>query len=227
MFVLFFVVSVTSGFTQDFLPWTDYERLRNHAEATPKDVEKDPKEIVDYLFKAAKTEREKIEIIYYWMALNITYDIKGYISGNLPNSDGLNVLKTKRAVCEGYAQLFKILCDNAKIESVVISGFAKGHGYTGERQLEANHAWNAVKLGNEWKLVDVTWGSGYVDLENDTLVFKRNLNLGYIFSKPEGFVIEHFPQDAKWQLLDKPISIDEFYSKEMDEKIFHIYRYLR
>ncbi len=51
------------------------------------------------------------------------------------------------AVCEGYAKTFKYMLDVAGINNIYISGMGNGD----------SHAWNAVKIGSEWCLVDVTW----------------------------------------------------------------------
>lgn len=51
------------------------------------------------------------------------------------------------AVCEGYAKAFQLLLNAAGIENAYIVGKANGEG----------HAWNQVKLGNEWYNVDITW----------------------------------------------------------------------
>ena len=49
-------------------------------------------------------------------------------------------------VCDGYARAFKIFCDRRRIPNFVI--------------VNPKHAWNAVKLGNTWYMVDATWDDG-------------------------------------------------------------------
>ena len=44
------------------------------------------------------------------------------------------------------------------------------------------------------------------------------LNLKYLFGKPDYFILNHFPSDEKWQLLEKPITKDEFSSTAWIEK---------
>lgn len=52
------------------------------------------------------------------------------------------------ANCEGYAKAFNLLAGKLGLESVVITGTTdKGE----------NHAWNQVKIDNEWYNIDVTW----------------------------------------------------------------------
>ena len=68
------------------------------------------------------------------------------------------------------------------------------------------HAWNAIKIGNIWHFVDVTWGSGY--LQNNQ--FKKDFKIKYFMVTPEKFINDHIPFDPMWQLLTYPIKYEEF-----------------
>jgi len=222
----FFVFIVFPIKSQDYLKGREFERFFTHVEKMPQSLKNDPSKIVEYLKIPTRNNYELVEIIYYWIANNISYDVDGYMNQEYNAVDGLTVLETRTSVCEGYASLFKLLCDCAHIECEIINGYGKGYSYDGKRAEKPNHAWNVVRLDSQWKLIDVTWGSGYVKMSNDTLVYRKLLNLRYLFTKPEGFIIEHFPADPGWQLLKSPITIDEFYSKAFDDKIKDIYLYL-
>lgn len=50
------------------------------------------------------------------------------------------------AVCEGYSEAFKLLCDRAGIDCIIVTG-----------ELEVvGHAWNRVRINDKWYDVDVT-----------------------------------------------------------------------
>lgn len=52
------------------------------------------------------------------------------------------------AVCEGYAEAFKLICDREGIPCITILGTGSGGG----------HKWNYVKMDdNKWYLLDATW----------------------------------------------------------------------
>ena len=51
------------------------------------------------------------------------------------------------AVCNGYAEAMKLLCDLSGVECRMISGTVDGE----------NHAWNLLSIDGEWYHVDVTW----------------------------------------------------------------------
>ena len=57
----------------------------------------------------------------------------------------------------------------------VVRGHAKGFGYPAGQPLAAppDHAWNAVRLGGAWHLLDATWGAGTIDAH--TRAFRRRL----------------------------------------------------
>ncbi|MCR5829307.1 MAG: hypothetical protein K6F93_03035 [Lachnospiraceae bacterium] len=59
----------------------------------------------------------------------------------------VGVFAADGAVCEGYAKAFKYMLDLADIENVYITGNGGGEA----------HAWNAVKIGDKYYPVDVTW----------------------------------------------------------------------
>jgi transglutaminase/protease-like cytokinesis protein 3 len=193
----------------------DYERLKKHVEKTPRKITNDPKALVKYLTKKANSKKESVQLFYYWIAANIAYDVESYDNGTIKHQSELETLKRKKAVCSGYAGLFKMLCDLAKIKCVVISGYSKGYDYsvTGKRPEKTNHAWNAVFIDNKWRLIDVTWGAGFVRMQGDKLIFVKSLDLGYLFCDSKEFIKRHLPEDPKWQLLNHVVSIDEFYGE--------------
>ena len=72
-------------------------------------------------------------------------DSSDYI-GN--SHDAYGALVEKRAVCQGYADAFKLICDYYKIPCVCIAGSTTGGA----------HMWNAVQMDDGlWYLIDATW----------------------------------------------------------------------
>ena len=69
-------------------------------------------------------------------------------------------------------------------------------------------SWNAVKLNKNWYLCDPTWASGIPNLETNE--FKFYYNDGYFLANPKLFIINHFPLDKKWSLLESTPNFDEF-----------------
>ncbi len=64
-------------------------------------------------------------------------------------------------VCETYAETFTFLCGLFDVEAATVVGVAAETGVMG------GHAWNMLKLDNEWHAVDVTWDDGLEKSEPD------------------------------------------------------------
>jgi hypothetical protein len=152
---------------------------------------------------------ELVRAAFMWITNNIVYDCDGYRHNN-----GLykleDVIPGRRAICSGYASLLKLFCDGFGIECVIIEGFATGIGVTESSldSLKTNHAWNAVKINDEWKLIDATWGSGGSNSDCTKSYHHRNDN--YFFCDPEKLIITHFPDSSRWQLLNTPVTASQF-----------------
>ena len=74
----------------------------------------------------------------------------------------------KKVVCEGYAKLFKVLCDKSGIQCILVIG--KGLGDTDWE----NHMWNYVKMDDMWYLVDCTWDDQSGGMETNYLLAGEN-----------------------------------------------------
>jgi hypothetical protein len=74
----------------------------------------------------------------------------------------------KGPVCEGYAKAFKVLCDEAGIPCVVVTG--TGINDSGSQ----NHMWNYVKLNGKWYAVDVTWNDPAVEGKSGAVTGKES-----------------------------------------------------
>ena len=92
---------------------------------------------------------EKIVSIHDYIIETSEYDIRILNAGIVPEESytGYGVLCQGKGVCEGYAKAMKYLLDGVGIESILVVGKSKG----------TNHAWNLVKIENEYYHVDPTW----------------------------------------------------------------------
>ncbi len=91
---------------------------------------------------------EKELYINNYLIDNCTYDKKAAESDEIENNenDAYGALIDKKAVCEGYARAFQLLCNRLGIDCVTVGGTAN-----------ENHAWNCVKISGEWYQIDPTW----------------------------------------------------------------------
>ena len=151
-------------------------------------------DLVSFMAKSpASNETERAWVIYVWVAHNIEYDGQAFSTGNYGSQDADSVLKHGRSVCEGYATLYKTLCDHLDIKCEKISGYAKGFGYqTGTKFTKTDHAWNAVLLANKWYLVEATWAAGSL---SGQFVFTKRFEPYFFCCPAQVFVYTHFPEN--------------------------------
>jgi hypothetical protein len=171
------------------------------------------------------TELEKTRAIFSWTAQHIAYNTGIYNAGKgyrqvkyvFDPADTISskpateqtaerVLRRRVAVCDGYAKLFKTLCDYAGVESEVILGYGKCYLQKDEK-FRTNHTWNAVRIDSVWHLLDVTWASGFVTYGNQ---FVPHMDESYFLTSPQQFILDHYPEDLRWTLLDHPPTLKEF-----------------
>lgn len=96
-----------------------------------------------------KSDYEKIKLIHDYLRDTIEYD-STISKDNIYDIYGALVLR--ECVCEGYAKAFQYLMNEANIDNVIVIG--TGTNSSGKTE---NHAWNYVKLNDNWYAVDVTW----------------------------------------------------------------------
>jgi len=143
-----------------------------------------------------KTDYEKLLKLHDWVAENIYYDFEAFYSGNYQNADSLNVLHSKRAVCEGYANLFAALARVQNIPCRVQSGYALGVGtdktWSNEALTtsESNHSWNEAYADGRWMIIDSTWDSPN-KIENGQMIKGKKINHIYFDSDINFFSLSH------------------------------------
>ena len=149
----------------------------------------------------------KVKILHDWICDNIAYDTDMYFSARSPSrQDYASVLKKRKAVCSGYAGLFNKMCELAGIESIGIQGYSKGFGYTGKIGKDTDHEWNAVRIGNKWYLIDVTWDAGHVDRRT----FIKRYSTEWLFLDSRPFLYSHLPQTERLQFHAPTLTAEDF-----------------
>jgi len=151
----------------------------------------------------------KARAAFFWLTQHIKYDCEGYRNGNRIHEPA-EVLATGKSICAGYAHLFKLFCDALGLESEIIHGFAFNYSDPPVHadSLSANHAWNAVKIKGQWKLLDATWGSGTTNTA--CTEYHQQIEEAYFLADPHFMISRHWPEDEKWQLLEKPFTARQF-----------------
>ena len=172
-------------------------------------------------------ESERTRAAFIWVAHNITYFkslddtfnssprfVHYSESGRQYNINKYRTNRVKKAfkkregICEDYSLILHELLVKMGLESKIIHGVSKTViTEIKKKPVLKNHSWNAVKIDEQWKLLDPTWASYY--LKN--ISTKKYIKICYL-TPPEDFVKTHYPSQNHWQLLEKPIDLDTFFS---------------
>ncbi len=177
---------------------------------------KSPKILAQRIDKDFDTDLEKTRATFTWITEHIAYSFeeqeptreiyKRYVNDlKLSQDMGHRVLKTKKAICSGYSQLFQNIMIELNIPSRVITGNAKTDVEDIGRSLSSNHAWNIVTIDNKEYLIDATWGAGSWNGK-----FIKERNYLYFCSPPELLALSHYPDNPKNALLSPLMSKKEF-----------------
>jgi hypothetical protein len=178
-------------------------------------------QVVSALQRRTPSAFDKVKAFHDWICDNIAYDYEMLASGKRDGQDYASVLKKKKALCSGYANLLKKMCELAGIEALVIDGSlkSKDYGWTGKVP-SGDHAWNAVFLNNKWYLVDATLDAGFVV---NMKAFVKRYSTEYLFLDSRSFLYTHFPQKPERQFYGPPLDAETFEKEPAVPGIFFQY----
>ena len=130
----------------------------------PKCIEKDrARPVRRFLLAEETTDYEKVLALHDWICSYMYYDVDSLASDEAPPYYATDIVKSRKAVCLGFATLMASLCRSIDIPCNVVSGYALGVGNdtawtdTSIATDEQNHAWNEVYVDGRWMIVDTTW----------------------------------------------------------------------
>lgn len=139
-----------------------------------------------------------------------------YVVDNKWCFDPYGTLINKKAVCQGYAETFKMFCDYYDIPVVSITGTANGGA----------HMWNAVQMEDGiWYLLDITWDDQSPRIYDDFFLIGLDTVDTYFTRKP--FSSSHI-SDGSPYLPSLNYATTEFISKGTDyfNQTYNSYTYI-
>jgi len=179
-----------------------------------------------------KSDEDKVRAYYTWMAHNIAYDLSEYYEIRSPelnitfDSKSINksisnqkrrklvkrIFKNRKGLCLGLSSLFQELCLRSNIEVELIKGITKiSVDDINNTDYLKNHAWNAVKINNQWQLIDVSFSSGFQN--SSTEKWEKHFNDFYFFTDPEKLIKTHLPANENFQLIKELITAKTFFNR--------------
>lgn len=93
--------------------------------------------------------QNKIRYVYSYFTKNFKY---AYEDSNNPKfHNTISPFIYRKAVCDGFAQCFAFILNAMKIPCGIVTGFSN------LRDSNGPHAWNIVRIGDNYYHLDVTW----------------------------------------------------------------------
>ncbi len=176
---------------------TQFSKAQNFSFNIPRELTNSTTDIAAYIKTNFKTDTQKAQAIYTWVTTNIRYSTDSANSINLgENKEAIitAALRRRKGVCENYAAIFNDIALKTGLTSFVVSGYTKQNGYIDK----TGHAWCAVLIDKDWHLFDPTWDEG------------KQIDYTYFMMPPLEFIETHIPYDPQWQLLNYPITHQQF-----------------
>lgn len=137
-----------------------YLLSKEEAEAMQPQIEAKAQEWIAGISQDADTY-EKIKYVYETLIREVNYD-----ENNEQNQNIRSVFLEGSTVCMGYAKATQYLLNKMGVFCTLVTGDIIKPEYIGSAGT-TRHAWNLVKIGEEYYYVDTTWGSpGYLGNEN-------------------------------------------------------------
>lgn len=127
------------------------------------ETKKKADEIVRKNIKSDMTDEDKIYTLADYLIKHTTYDIGGKKDSVVENNEYGALIKNATK-CDGIARAYTMLLRRSNVPSLTVYGFVG----------DTNHAWNVVKVGDKWKIVDLT---------GSMTRYKKNLKNNKIESK--------------------------------------------
>ena len=231
--LIFFIFFTIKGFSQD----STFIKVSKAVDTLPKTYTSSYKILARKLCDSLKNDEEKAKAIALWITKNIDYDVKMYEKGHFKKQKSSDVLKKRKAICEGYSNLFKDMCDQVGVRSYVVTGYSKAGNYEpGDILVREDHAWNAVQINGKWYLVDLTWAAGNIELKprmfqrylsvylgfpfKEKRKFVEKTNYKYLFAEPSFLIIDHLPVNDWWQLMEYTVPVEVFEKDSAEIKKF-------
>jgi len=133
-----------------------YEQSRNDQQRKQNELQTEARRVVGEIITPGMSDLDKEIAINNYLCDTVQYDADAFDSAakyNFKKTDpafydsftAYGALINKSGVCAGYSSAFKLLCDEADVQCIVVTGYLYGN---------IPHAWNRVLIDGGWMTVD-------------------------------------------------------------------------
>lgn len=153
-------------------------------ENVSEEVKEEIQKIISENITSDMSEYDKVKTIHDYIILSTEFDIDNLKNNSISDSSytAKGALINHLAVCQGYAESFKLIMTELGIGCHIITGKA-------DNEL---HAWNIVRIDGEWYQIDLTWDDPVPDEKTGE---KSPLIYNYFLITDEVMYQNHTPDD--------------------------------
>lgn len=159
------------------------------------EIRQEVRRVVAFIIKDNMTDLEKEYAINDYLIETAKYDNAALENAEKNNfqkvdkefSDSFNpygVLLNNVGVCSSYAGAFKLLADEAGLNSIVVTGYLDG---------DVPHAWNKIRIDNSWHIIDVTNNAN--EYVGNSLLNAPNYAIKTILQEDKEYMIDSYLND--------------------------------
>ncbi|EDS78588.1 conserved hypothetical protein [Clostridium botulinum C str. Eklund] len=145
------VIAGKAKMTVKFNYRRDVDEVKRQKKATEEAVNR----IIGEVIKPGMTDVQKELALHDYVVKHAEYNMAGLTKqpGDLEDHSAYGVLVLGKGVCESYAKAMHLLLNEVGVECKYATGYKRNpDGSKG-----GGHAWNMVKLDNDWYNLDATW----------------------------------------------------------------------
>ncbi len=159
---------------------------------------------------------EKMLVVHDYMCINYEYDYVRLEEGTLPAESftAYGIMENKIGVCQAYAEAYMLVLYKLGYECRIVAS------------TEMNHAWNIVKIDDNWYHVDVTWDDPvpndkgrtlhkYFLVSDETMLTVTDGDAGidgydhFGWTSPYACTDNTYETDTPWSKTEKQIQLDK------------------
>lgn len=166
--------------------------------------------VLDALDVYDASDYDKIKAVYDYMCQNIAYDYEGLAASDKMVYTAYDALVNKKAVCQGYANLFYRLMLELDVDTRIITGTSMDEA----TQADQPHAWNIVKLEGEYYNADATWDAARAQADLAYAYFLRSSTSFENHTRDEEYTAQAF--DAAYPMAAQNYTTGDNIPGDMD-----------
>lgn len=216
-----------AGLTLTVEAQIDTTTIYKNARFVPRVKTKNVESLATSLAKSCSSEEEIVLAFSYWICKNIRFDYSEYEKRPAENKTMKKVLRSRKALSDGYVRLFVEMCKSQKITALYVPGYSKEFDFLpGDTLIRADYAWALVRLSGKWYIMDLTnasckivarvspfskvlWKTFHIPYASHLMPVK-DYNLKYLYVNPSENLKRYMPVADVFQLMKYPMAMSYY-----------------